>query len=106
MACLELHTYSSLDATFIEQFKDTLIPGDEAIVFYDPVALKIKNRAPIDPDTIKKAFDHPSIQVITAPLSLEEELMSKQYSNCVLVMMSSGNFDGMDFDDFSSELFS
>ena len=96
--CLELHTYSSLDATFIEQFKDTLIPADEAIVFYDPEALKIKNRVPIDPDTIKKAFDHLSIQVITEPLWLEEELMSKQYSNCVLVMMSSGNFGGLDWE--------
>ena len=54
--CLELHTYSSLDATFIKQYKDSLTAADEAIVFYDPEALKIKNRAPIDPDAIKKAL--------------------------------------------------
>ena len=63
--CLELHTYSSLDATFIKQYKDSLTAADEAIVFYDPEALKIKNRAPIDPDAIKKAFNHSSIEVIT-----------------------------------------
>jgi len=79
--CLELHTYSSLDATFIKQYKDSLTAADEAIVFYDPEALKIKNRAPIDPDAIKKAFNHSSIEVITEAKVLQKELFEQEYVN-------------------------
>lgn len=96
--CLELHTYSSLDATFIKQYKDSLTAADEAIVFYDPEALKIKNRAPIDPDAIKKAFNHSSIEVITETKVLQKELFEQEYVNYVLVMMSSGNFGDLDWE--------
>ena len=96
--CLELHTYSSLDATFIKQYKDSLTAADEAIVFYDPEALKIKNRAPIDPDAIKKAFNHSSIEVITEAKVLQKELFEQEYVNYVLVMMSSGNFGDLDWE--------
>ena len=96
--CLELHTYSSLDATFIKQYKDSLTAADEAIVFYDPEALKIKNRAPIDPDAIKKAFNHSSIVVITEAKVLQKELFEQEYVNYVLVMMSSGNFGDLDWE--------
>ncbi|MDA7820568.1 Mur ligase family protein [Flavobacteriaceae bacterium] len=96
--CLELHTYSSLDATFIKQYKDSLTAADEAIVFYDPEALKIKNRAPIDPDAIKKDFNHSSIEVITEAKVLQKELFEQEYVNYVLVMMSSGNFGDLDWE--------
>ncbi|MDG1141348.1 MAG: Mur ligase family protein [Flavobacteriaceae bacterium] len=96
--CLELHTYSSLDATFIKQYKDSLTAADEAIVFYDSEALKIKNRAPIDPDAIKKAFNHSSIEVITEAKVLQKELFEQEYVNYVLVMMSSGNFGDLDWE--------
>ena len=96
--CLELHTYSSLDATFIKQYKDSLTAADEAIVFYDPEALKIKNRAPIDPDAIKIAFNHPYIEVITEAKVLQKELFEQEYVNYVLVMMSSGNFGDLDWE--------
>jgi len=96
--CLELHTYSSLDATFIKQYKDSLTAADEAIVFYDPEALKIKNRAPIDPDAIKKAFNHSSIEVITEAKVLQKELFEQEYVNYLLVMMSSGNFGDLDWE--------
>ena len=96
--CLELHTYSSLDATFIKQYKDSLTAADEAIVFYDPEALKIKNRAPIDPVAIKKAFNHSSIEVITEAKVLQKELFEQEYVNYVLVMMSSGNFGDLDWE--------
>ncbi|MDC3215676.1 Mur ligase family protein [Flavobacteriaceae bacterium] len=96
--CLELHTYSSLDTTFIKQYKDSLTAADEAIVFYDPEALKIKNRAPIDPDAIKKAFNHSSIEVITEAKVLQKELFEQEYVNYVLVMMSSGSFGDLDWE--------
>ena len=102
--CLELHTYSSLDPFFIEQYKDTLEAADEALVFYDPEALKIKNRAPIDADTIKRAFNHFSMKVISKTSILTEELLAQDFSNRVIVMMSSGNFGGIDWEELKQRI--
>ncbi len=96
--CLELHTYSSLDSNFIEQYAGCLDEADEAIVFYDPEALKIKNREPIEPKTIKAAFKNASLLVFTESGALKEYLFQKQYHKEVLVMMSSGNFGSLDWE--------
>ena len=96
--CLELHTYSSLDPKFIEQYAHTLDQANEALVFYDPDALKIKNREPIAPKTIQQAFAQPSLEVFTDAKTLSDNLFQKEYSNTVLVMMSSGSFGGLDWE--------
>jgi UDP-N-acetylmuramate: L-alanyl-gamma-D-glutamyl-meso-diaminopimelate ligase len=95
---LELHTYSSLDPKFIEQYAYTLDQADEALVFYDPDVLKIKNREPIAPKTIQQAFAQPSLEVFTDAKTLSDNLFQKEYSNTVLVMMSSGSFGGLDWE--------
>ena len=100
--CLELHTYSSLDISFINQYKKTLSLADQAIVFYDPEALKIKNRPPISTEIIQAAFDHDSLKVITKTSSLEEYLFSQKYDNKILVMMSSGDFGGLDWNELEA----
>jgi UDP-N-acetylmuramate: L-alanyl-gamma-D-glutamyl-meso-diaminopimelate ligase len=100
--CLELHTYSSLDISFIDQYKKTLSLADQAIVFYDPEALKIKNRSPISTEIIQAAFDHDFLKVITKTSSLEEYLFSQKYDNKILVMMSSGNFGGLDWNELEA----
>lgn len=96
--CLELHTYSSLDPEFIKQYNHSLDSVEKVIVFYDPEALKIKSRAPIPPQTIQEAFAHSSLQVFTQSTELHAMLLEKEYSNEVLVMMSSGNFGGIDWE--------
>lgn len=100
--CLELHTYSSLDISFINQYKKTLSLADQAIVFYDPEALKIKNRPPISTEIIQAAFDHDSLKVITKTSSLEGYLFSQKYDNKILVMMSSGDFGGLDWNELEA----
>ena len=100
--CLELHTYSSLDISFINQYKKTLSLADQAIVFYDPEALKIKNRPPISSEIIQAAFDHDSLKVITKTSSLEGYLFSQKYDNKILVMMSSGDFGGLDWNELEA----
>ena len=75
--CVELHTYSSLDSKFIIQYANTLDAADEVMVFYDPEALKIKNRDAIPPETIKRAFDHPVLEVFTQTASLESNVVRK-----------------------------
>jgi UDP-N-acetylmuramate-alanine ligase len=94
---LELHTYSSLDPEFIKQYAHSLESADEAIIFYDPEALKIKNRVPIPPEVIMQSFAHKNLVVFTDANELNDMLLAKDYNETVLVMMSSGNFGGMDW---------
>ena len=96
LACLELHTYSSLNPEFLEQYKDALKQADEKIVYYSEEALKIKRREPIAPEFIKKAFNDESIKVFTNPEELKEYLLNVSKDNKVFLMMSSGNYGGLD----------
>ena len=98
MICLELHTYSSLDPEFIGQYKYSLDQADEVIVFYDPEALKMKNRVGITSETIKQVFRKSCIRIFTQKDALMNFLLNKEYNNKILVMMSSGNFGELDWD--------
>ena len=103
IGCLELHTYSSLDPAFLPNYKNSLNDLDEAIVFYDPEALKIKGRPVIAPEEIKAAFGLAGLQVFTDPASLHRYLFDKNYDQSVLLMMSSGNYGGLNWELLSSK---
>ncbi|MXV37156.1 peptidoglycan synthetase [Flavobacteriaceae bacterium Ap0902] len=96
VACLELHTYSSLNPEFLVQYKDALQKADEKIVYYSEDALKIKRREPIAPETIKEAFNDQEIKVFTDPASLKAHIAQISKNNKVFLMMSSGNYGGLD----------
>jgi UDP-N-acetylmuramate: L-alanyl-gamma-D-glutamyl-meso-diaminopimelate ligase len=98
LICLELHTYSSLDSKFIEQYAHSLDQADEVVIFYDPEALKIKKRVPIAPEFVKQSFRKPSINIFNYKDSLLNFLLKKKYKNKVLVMMSSGSFGDLDWE--------
>tara|TARA_B100000989_G_C19471278_1_gene440792 strand:- start:321 stop:1232 length:912 start_codon:yes stop_codon:yes gene_type:complete len=97
IVCLELHSYSSLDSKFIKQYANSLDSVDEALIFYDFEALKIKNKTAIFPMTIEREFDHNSLTVFTEVSKLQTSLLGRNYSNVVMVMMSSGNFGGINW---------
>ncbi|MGI9526688.1 MAG: UDP-N-acetylmuramate--L-alanine ligase [Weeksellaceae bacterium] len=96
IACLELHTYSSLNPEFLVQYKNALQKADEKIVYYSEEALKIKRREPIDPAIIKEAFNDQDIQVFTNPNELKAHIAQINRMNKVFLMMSSGNYGGID----------
>jgi UDP-N-acetylmuramate: L-alanyl-gamma-D-glutamyl-meso-diaminopimelate ligase len=73
-------------------------------VFYDPEALKIKNRPPISPEEILVAFDLPELMVFTEPQKLKDHLLELDYHHKVLLMMSSGNYGGLDWEALKSKL--
>lgn len=102
IGCLELHTYSSLDPVFLPQYKSSLDALDEAIVFYDPEALKIKGRPAIEPADIQAAFQHHNLKVFTTPKELHAYLWDKNYATSVLLMMSSGNYGNLDWEKLSA----
>ena len=102
VACLELHTYSSLTPEFLKQYNSSLDAADEAAVFYSPEALEIKNLPPIEKDQILKAFGRTNLKVFTNALSFQEYLRNMDYTNKVLLLMSSGNYGGLDFDEMKN----
>ena len=96
VACLELHTYSSLSKDFIGQYHQTLKLADRAVVFYQPETLALKNRPPIDPEVICESFDREDLNVITDTDTLHEFIHSLHERPLVVLLMSSGNYGGLD----------
>ncbi|MDG1572079.1 Mur ligase family protein [Robiginitalea sp. M366] len=98
VACLELHTYSSLNAAFLEAYRGSLDAADTAMVFYTPEALEIKGLDPISPADIEAAFGRNGLQVYTDTASLQQALQACPLEGSVVLLMSSGNYGGMDLD--------
>ena len=98
IACLELHTYSSLNTNFLQEYRTALSEADIAVVFYSPDALAIKRLEPISPREIAEAFDRKDLKVFTEREKLQSFLLSQQLGNSLLLLMSSGNYGGLDLD--------
>ena len=97
-ACMELHTFSSLSEEFLDQYAGSLDTADTAIVFYDPHAVQLKRLPPVPPERIRKAFQRKDLQVITTPTELMGAVRGGGEGDGVLLMMSSGNFGGLDLE--------
>lgn len=99
IACLELHTYSSLNPEFLKEYKGTLDAADSAVVFYSPHAVLIKQLEEIKGEQIEEAFDRDDLVVFTNPADFKTYLFSQDYNNTCLLLMSSGNYGGLDFEE-------
>lgn len=93
---LELHTYSSLNPVFLEQYGHAMDGLDNAVVFYSEDALKIKRMEPISPELIKEKFKNQNLKVFTNAEDLHKYWESLDRTKGAFVMMSSGNFGGLD----------
>ena len=100
IACLELHTYSSLNTEFLKEYKGALKSADKAIVFYSPEAIKIKRLENITSQQIKDAFEREDLIVFTNSDEFKEFLYTQNFDNTALLLMSSGNYGGLDFNKF------
>ena len=99
IACLELHTYSSLNADFLSEYKNTLDKADEAIVFYSPHAVKIKQLEEVTEKQIADSFQREDLVIFTNPIQFKEHLFKKNLKDSVLLLMSSGNYGGLNFEE-------
>jgi UDP-N-acetylmuramate: L-alanyl-gamma-D-glutamyl-meso-diaminopimelate ligase len=95
IAVFELHTYSSLQENFIEHYAHSLDAADVRILFLDEEALKIKNKQDLDETWLKEQFADESILVFKDAAQLKEKINLETKDNCVILLMSSGNFAGM-----------
>ncbi|MEZ0611086.1 UDP-N-acetylmuramate--L-alanine ligase [Fibrella sp. WM1] len=96
LACVELHTFSSLNKAFLSQYEHTLDAADLAAVYYNAHTLAIKRLEPISPDDIRAAFNKPDLAVFTETADLTNFLHQNQTNADVFLMMSSGTFGGLD----------
>ena len=99
LACLELHTYSSLNAEFLAEYKGALNKADKAVVFYSPHAVKIKQLDEVSEQQIANAFERDDLNIYTNPQEFKEFLFSQNLANTALLLMSSGNYGGLDFEE-------
>ena len=96
IACLELHTYSSLSQDFLPLYEGTLKESEAAFVYFNPHTIAIKKLAPITIETVKKAFGGNNIMAFDNSSSLFSAIRDLNYPDPVYLLMSSGDFDGYD----------
>ncbi len=99
IACLELHTYSSLNAEFLKEYKGALAAADKAVVFYSPHAVAIKKLDEVTETQIGEAFEREDLIIYTNPEDFETYLEKQKFANSALLLMSSGNYGGLDFEE-------
>jgi UDP-N-acetylmuramate: L-alanyl-gamma-D-glutamyl-meso-diaminopimelate ligase len=96
IACMELHTFSSLNKTFLPQYKHSMENADEAYVYFNPEVVKHKRLQTITENEVAEAFEHSHLKVFTNSTLLFNDLKQKEFYNVNLLLMSSGNFNGID----------
>ncbi len=104
IACMELHTFSSLMADFLPQYKGCMAEADKAFVYFNPKVIEHKRLTPITAEEVKEAFGTENVEVMTDSPALQQRLRELNYTNTALLMMSSGTFDGIAINDFANEL--
>lgn len=104
VACVELHTFSSLNKKFLPQYKDTLKNAQTAVVYFNPEKILAKKMEALSASDIRSAFANPKIEVFDHPEKMESFLVSQKWENKNLLMMSSGNFGGLDMAKLSEKI--
>lgn len=110
IACMELHTFSSLMADFLPQYKDCMAEADVAYVYFNPKVIEHKRLTPITAEEVREAFGTKNVEVFTDSQAMLEAVTGERLrvtgQGIALLMMSSGTFDGVDVKQFAKELLS
>ncbi len=104
VAAMELHTFSSLMADFLPQYKGCMAEADTAFVYFNPKVIEHKRLTPISKEEVRDAFGTKNVEVFTSSEELQNKLKSLHYKNTALLMMSSGTFDGINIKEFATQL--
>ncbi|MGV3656874.1 MAG: UDP-N-acetylmuramate--L-alanine ligase [Chitinophagaceae bacterium] len=101
---LELHTYSSLNKDFMQEYSGVMDSVDEGAVFYSKHALEIKRLPFLKKEVVKEGFGKEALHVFNIREELQSWLDGLDYNNSVVLLMSSGNYDGMDVEAFAKSI--
>jgi UDP-N-acetylmuramate-alanine ligase len=103
-ACLELHTYSSLSRDFLAHYRGSMNEADYALVYFNPHTIALKRLPPVTADQVREGFGRGDLEVYSDSRMLHARLNDITADNCVVLMMSSGDFDGLDLPDLGRRL--
>jgi len=104
VACMELHTFSSLSLEFLSHYKGCMDAADRAIVYFNPHAIQMKKLTPITVSQVKEGFANERLEVFTDSAQLKQSLLQETWQQKNLLMMSSGDFDGLDLDELAKKI--
>jgi UDP-N-acetylmuramate: L-alanyl-gamma-D-glutamyl-meso-diaminopimelate ligase len=104
LACLELHTFSSLNKAFLPMYAEAMNPADEAIVFFNEHTFKMKKMPPLSAEEVKAFFKHPNLQVFTDNQAFVAYLEKQSFKSRNLLLMTSGTFNGLNLKDLALKL--
>ncbi|MGD0711068.1 MAG: Mur ligase family protein [Bacteroidales bacterium] len=104
VACLELHTFSSLNAEFLKEYKGSMHDADVAMVYFNPHTIEHKKLPPITTEQIKLSFDRDDVKIYNESMKLFNDLKKLKWENANLLLMSSGNFDGINFSELTQHI--
>jgi UDP-N-acetylmuramate: L-alanyl-gamma-D-glutamyl-meso-diaminopimelate ligase len=103
VACMELHTFSSLKKEFLPQYDGAMKHADHALVYFSPDVVAHKKLEKLDKSEVENGFGG-GVKVVNTTEEVLEFISEKDLSTAVLLMMSSGNFDGIDYDQLGQEI--
>ena len=103
IACMELHTFSSLQKEFLPQYNGAMAAADQALVYFSPDVVKHKKLPALQTEEVKVGFGG-AVQICTQTEDVLAFIEAQDWHNKVLLMMSSGNFDGIDYDALGQKL--
>ena len=103
IACMELHTFSSLKKEFLPHYENAMDAADHALVYFSPEVVKHKKLEPITKEQVLAGFGG-GVEVVTTTDEVRSFLNQFEWNNSALLMMSSGNFDGIDYDELGEKI--
>lgn len=104
VACMELHTFSSLKKEFLPQYDQCMVAADLAFVYFSPEVVAHKKLENITADLVRQSFGTANVKVYTDSAKLTYDLRQLTWENANLLLMSSGNFHGVDLNAFAQQL--
>ncbi len=104
IACMELHTFSSLKKEFLPQYKNTMQQADKAIVYFNPKTIAHKKLEPITAQQVADAFGGDNVTVYTDSDKVIADLLQNNFTNTNVLLMSSGNFSGVNLKELAEKI--
>ena len=104
IACMELHTFSSLNKDFLNEYAGCMAQADDAVVFIDAKTFVQKKMEPYDEAVVKDAFDQQNLTFFDNPQALTAYITAQDLSSKNLLLMSSGNFGGINLNEITAKL--
>ena len=104
IACMELHTFSSLNKSFLDQYNGTMQGADVAYVYFNKQTLKHKKLEDLSAEDVKNAFGGENVTVLNSSEEMVDHLLEMKWEQQNLLLMSSGNFDGIQFESLAEKI--